>query len=80
MNARVLFATLVVQADVLACGAASSPPASDMEVAAEVAYKAEHVRCVHRFRPSNAAINACRADVRARWGVVEILADAGADR
>lgn len=40
------------------------------EQAADAVYLAEHLRCVDDFR-TNPEIDACRAKVRARWGIVE---------
>jgi hypothetical protein len=40
------------------------------EQAADATYAAEHLRCVADFH-SDPEIDACRARVRARWGIVE---------
>jgi hypothetical protein len=47
---------------VLACAAAKQEEA-------EVTYLGQSLSCVRRFRPSRSAIDKCRADVDARWGV-----------
>ena len=76
---------LLVSALVGAGRAPSSPPATpaDLELAAGGAYAAEHMACVERYR-TDPEIDACRADVRKRWGIAETSArgprDAGADR
>ena len=59
------------------CKPAETPEAK--ELAAEGAYAADHMKCIESFN-NDPEINACRAKVRARWGIVETVRDAGGDR
>ena len=78
----VALAILILGA-VPACAGADRAPSSEevlaLERAAAAAYGREHVACAKPGR-TNAEINACRDEVRRRWGVVETSRDAGADR
>lgn len=44
------------------------PPKDVREAAAEATYATEHLACVDRY-DTHAEIDACRDDVRRRWGV-----------
>lgn len=63
----------------LLCTLHCAPSQATMERAAEGAYLAEHLRCVESH-DTNAAINACRDEVRRRWGITTTTRDAGGDR
>lgn len=56
-----------------------APSQAVKEAAAESVYLTEHLRCVDKFE-TREAIDACRSDVRRRWGIAETITDAGRDR
>lgn len=71
-----LFAVLSIVGHCTGC----APSKEAKEAAAEATYAAEHLSCVERFDTTQ-AINACRAGVRARWGISDTRArDAGVDQ
>jgi hypothetical protein len=70
-----LFAFVMIFGHCIGCGASREAK----EAAAEAAYGAEHLRCVDKY-DTREAIDACREDVRRRWGIATTSADAGADR
>lgn len=73
---KVLVFALVAGAGVTACG----PSKEAQEAAAAGTYAIEHMNCVEKY-DTNAEINACRDEVRRRWGIVTtVTKDAGADR
>lgn len=75
----IAFGLLVLGLILAAYVSGCAPSQAVKERAADGAYLADHMKCVEGHN-TNAAINACRADVRRRWGIAETVRDAGGDR
>ena len=75
----VLGAAIAALAQCAGCSGSQAANDAAVQIAADKAYAAEHLWCVERHN-TNAEIDACREEVRRRWGITTTVRDAGGDR